>query len=549
MVAGGGDRGRGDTTRQRASARLLVFSLVLAVGILLLLTPQRRRILLLRGRHSCDASIHYTPTAAMRLRGVNYISPVNCKQQGPRSSRESSFLGSDQKCISSRTKVASSSSSLSPSSPLSLPSLKDDIKGMSRSEMEHWFEHLDDIRGELNPKNTTSTKRAWQLWGFLHGEGRFIRTWEEASKERHPNGFSPRFISSMINDEVQLNGGLSLNQISECADGTRKYIFSPDKEKTDVGNVEAVAIPMERTLYSGTRKRLTICVSSQVGCAMGCEFCFTGLMGLRRNLTTAQIVEQVLSVRRDLPISEGYPQATNIVFMGMGEPFDNMDSVVKAINILTTPGPNTRHFSPDRITVSTVGLVPQIKRFRNITRARLAISLHATTDEVRSRIMPVNRRYNLSVLVKTLEELYPASGSELVLIEYLLLAGVNDDAADAQRLLELTKNIKCMINLIEYNSWDKDRASFQRASRETTRAFEPASSNPTAPIMITHDVTPSKSAGHRETQPRGRRCWVSFTYKHSMAACGQLGNPEESRIRKKTRNNSPTTEGATPGHH
>jgi 23S rRNA (adenine2503-C2)-methyltransferase len=194
--------------------------------------------------------------------------------------------------------------------------------------------------------------------------------------------------------------------------------------------------------------RRTLCVSSQVGCGMGCKFCRTGTMGYIENLTTADIIAQVLTVTRDLMAKDEVP-FTNIVFMGMGEPLHNYRAVVDAVNILTDPlGFN---FGARKITVSTVGLVPAIEAFGKETTVNLAVSVNATTDEVRSKIMPINRKYPLAILMDTLKQYPGLSKRRKVTIEYVMLAGINDTEADMKRLPKLLVNIPSKVNLIPYN--------------------------------------------------------------------------------------------------
>ncbi|MCI0698500.1 23S rRNA (adenine(2503)-C(2))-methyltransferase RlmN [candidate division KSB1 bacterium] len=190
--------------------------------------------------------------------------------------------------------------------------------------------------------------------------------------------------------------------------------------------------------------RHTLCISSQVGCPVDCKFCATGLMGLLRNLTAGEIVDQVLTVRR---MSES--PITNVVVMGMGEPMLNYDALIKACYLLADDeGPN---LAQRRIVISTSGLVPKIERFtKEGHKFRLAISLNATTDEVRNRIMPINRKYSIAILMQAARQ-YTRQAKQRVTFEYILLDGVNDALADAERLKNLTRGIPCKINLIPYN--------------------------------------------------------------------------------------------------
>lgn len=205
--------------------------------------------------------------------------------------------------------------------------------------------------------------------------------------------------------------------------------------------IETVIIPCDRG-------RTTVCVSSQVGCAMNCQFCYTGRMGLKRHLTAAEIVEQAVFARR-LFSSNEVGAITNVVFMGMGEPLHNIENVIKAAEIMVHE--QGLHFSPRKVTVSTSGLVPQLRRFLQESNCALAVSLNATTDEVRNWIMPINRKYNLALLLETLREELRFKQNYKVLFEYVMLSGVNDSIEDAKRLSDLVQGIPCKINLISFN--------------------------------------------------------------------------------------------------
>ncbi|MCB0340034.1 MAG: 23S rRNA (adenine(2503)-C(2))-methyltransferase RlmN, partial [Bdellovibrionales bacterium] len=218
-------------------------------------------------------------------------------------------------------------------------------------------------------------------------------------------------------------------------DGSRKYLFEVDGGDL----VESVMIKQP--------SRMTLCVSSQVGCGFGCAFCRTGTMGLKRNLRTSEILQQVLGVIDDA--KHFGDMFTNMVFMGMGEPLHNYDNVIRAIKILGTDF--GLGFSARKITVSTVGLVPAIEKFAvSGVEANLAVSLNATTDEVRSKVMPVNRKYPLSKLLGTLKAM-PLKPRKRITIEYVMLSGVNDTQADMYRLAKLLRGLRCKVNLIPYN--------------------------------------------------------------------------------------------------
>jgi len=226
-------------------------------------------------------------------------------------------------------------------------------------------------------------------------------------------------------------------------DGTKKYLF----KLSDGNQIESVVIP--------DKARKTLCISSQVGCALGCTFCMTGTVGKIRNLTPSEIIDQYMFVSR-------YNGITNIVFMGMGEPLDNLHNLVKAINIFIDP--NYLGLSPKRITVSTSGLVPKIKELGKQVSVNLAVSLNAPRDELRDEIMPINKRYPIKELIDASVN-FPVPNRKFLMFEYVLLKDVNDSDSDAHTLGRLLEAIKCKINIIPFNeayplpyqspSWDR----------------------------------------------------------------------------------------------
>jgi len=230
-------------------------------------------------------------------------------------------------------------------------------------------------------------------------------------------------------------------------DGTRKYLFMLE----DGNAVESVIIPDE--------DRNTLCISSQAGCAMQCAFCLTGTFSLTRNLTTAEIINQILAVRRDVEVR-------NIVMMGMGEPLHNLDNVIPALQIMAED--NGLQLSSRRVTVSTCGLVPELERLGREVTVNLAVSLNATTDELRDRIMPVNKAYPIATLLAALKN-YPLPGRRKITIEYVLLGGLNDTPEDAKRLVRLLSDIPCKINLIPFNP--HEGADFRPPTRAALDAF------------------------------------------------------------------------------
>jgi len=209
------------------------------------------------------------------------------------------------------------------------------------------------------------------------------------------------------------------------------------------------------------KNRHTVCLSSQVGCALDCHFCATGKMGLKRNLTTGEIVDQLIYVRKsnDQPI-------TNVVFMGMGEPFHNYDNVLNASDIFHSP--KGFNLASTRITVSTVGLLPQINQFiKEKRRYKLAISLNASNEKVRTKIMPINKKWSINDLIKSGKE-YSNQKKRLIMFEYVLLKGINDSEEDALELARLLQGIPCKINLIPYNEIE---GKYQRPDETTITKF------------------------------------------------------------------------------
>lgn len=238
--------------------------------------------------------------------------------------------------------------------------------------------------------------------------------------------------------------------VQESVDGTKKYLF----RLSDGQTVETVRIPMERG-------RTTLCISSQVGCAMQCSFCLTGTFGLLRNLTPSEIVNQVCAAMKDGPIN-------NIVFMGMGEPLHNLDNVVKALKILYTE--QGLNFSSRRVTLSTSGLVPEMLELGSRIKVSLAVSLNATTDEVRNELMPINRRYPLAVLMKACKDYPLLLQRDRITFEYILIGGVNDSLTDAKRLVKLLHGIKAKVNLICFN--EHEGSAFRAPAPENVEAFQ-----------------------------------------------------------------------------
>ena len=232
-----------------------------------------------------------------------------------------------------------------------------------------------------------------------------------------------------------LVGRPQLAQVQQAADGTRKFLL----RLADGEEIESVLIPDDG--------RLTACISTQVGCPLACRFCLTGLMGMRRNLTAAEIVGEVLLLQDRLSTGE---RLSNLVLMGMGEPLLNFSEVERALRILCDG--HGANFSPRRITLSTAGHVPGIKKLAATDLAvNLAVSLSATTDTVRDELMPINRRWPIAELLQACRA-YPLPNRRRLTFEYVMLDGVNDSPDDARRLVRLLRGIRCKVNLIPFNA-------------------------------------------------------------------------------------------------
>jgi len=332
--------------------------------------------------------------------------------------------------------------------------------------------------------------RAGQIWQWMYQKG--VRSFDEMTNlsKTYRGELAEKFV-------IQVPEVVS-KQIS--ADGTRKYLvkIAGDHE------VEVVYIP-EKT-------RGTLCISSQVGCTLTCSFCHTGTQKLVRNLTAAEIIGQVMVARDDLgewpePGRNPNDEArllSNIVLMGMGEPLYNFDAVRDAMKIAMDP--EGISLSRRRITLSTSGVVPAIVRTADEIGCMLAISFHATTDEVRDKLVPINKKWPLADLLDALRAYPKASNSERITFEYVMLKDVNDSDADARRLVELIKGIPAKINLIPFNEWPG--VPYERSGWERIESF--------AEILY--------KAGYSSPirKPRGEDI---------MAACGQLKSATE-RARK-----------------
>lgn len=320
-----------------------------------------------------------------------------------------------------------------------------DIKSLTREELETQFKNWE-----------LPVYRVKQLMDWLYV--RRVTEWDAMSNLAKP-------LREKLRENFSLQT-LKLVRKQGSRDTTQKFLW----QLADGAFIESVLIPANPSLYGEASDRHTLCISTQVGCAYGCKFCASGLDGWKRNLLPHEIVEQVLSVERfcatenqaadaasetPAPKNPGnsFPSARvvdNVVVMGMGEPLANYDNLLKALRLLNSPWGG--RIGARKITVSTSGLAPQIRKFADEPEQfSLAISLHGATDAVRGKIMPVNKKYPLAELTAALDY-YQAQRGRFITLEYILIAGVNDSLAQARPLAALAKRLNAKINLIPYNA-------------------------------------------------------------------------------------------------
>jgi 23S rRNA (adenine2503-C2)-methyltransferase len=296
--------------------------------------------------------------------------------------------------------------------------------------------------------------RAKQLAGWIYGRG--VESFDAMLD-------LPKPFREYLKNHFKIGSGATMT-VARSSDGTRKLLIGLG----DAEAIESVIIPsreIEATPDGDrVRQRITLCMSSQAGCAMACEFCSTARMGLHRNLTVGEILSQVFLVRKELASDE---HLTNYVFMGMGEPLANYPRLLKALTIMTSEW--GMGISPRRITVSTVGIVPMMERLVADIPVRIAVSLHATTDELRDRLAPINKRYPLEVLLETCKRL-PLKQRERITFEYVMLRGVNDSIDDAKRLVKLLLPLRGKVNLIFFNAFEG--SGFATSSRAAVEDFQ-----------------------------------------------------------------------------
>jgi len=289
---------------------------------------------------------------------------------------------------------------------------------MSSDLKDKTIKELEQILAGLGQKKYL----AKYIFQFLHAE--------DVTDISQITPLSKTFRAKLIENNYHISQLNILNKLTD-KDGTVKYVFGLE----DGSRIETVL------LLDG--KRRTLCVSTQAGCKMGCVFCATGKIKFQRNLTAGEIIDQIYSVQKDSAT------ISNIVYMGMGEPLENYDAVVKSVQILNNPA--GKNIGIRHITVSTCGLAPAIKKLAyEDKRPRLAISLNAPTDELRTRLMPINKKYPLSKLLDAVRT-YQFKAKERVTFEYIMIKGINDSLVHAGQLVKLLRPIKCNVNLIEYN--------------------------------------------------------------------------------------------------
>ena len=307
-----------------------------------------------------------------------------------------------------------------------------DLKNLSPAELEEFIASFGKER-----------YRSVQILRWLYQKG--------AHSIDAMTNLSKRFRDEL--SQVSFVSTLHPLKVEQARDDTKKFLF----QLGDGTRIESVLIP--------DKKRLTLCVSTQVGCALGCRFCLTGRNGFKRNLAVSEILNQVLSVRETLADRESI---TNVVLMGMGEPLANYENVLKSIELMLYP--DAFKFSSRRVTLSTAGLLPELERLaQEKIQFRLAISLNATDEESRSRLMPINRRYPLKRVLEACRN-FPLRPRARITFEYVLVEGVNDSSQDAKRLLRILRGIPSKVNLIPLN--EAPGIPFKRPSEEKVKSFQ-----------------------------------------------------------------------------
>ncbi len=316
--------------------------------------------------------------------------------------------------------------------------MKENIYNTSFAELKSFFIDLDE-----------KAFRAEQLWNWL-----YVKGIDELSGL---NNISKNIINK-INEQYYLSQ-FKVSRSLLSKDGTRKWLFKLEDGK----EIETVYIP--------DKNRGTICVSSQVGCSLSCSFCHTGTMKFSRNLSTSEILGQVMYVKnilKDWNNKTDKKKITNIVFMGMGEPLLNYDNVIKSINVLTDQ--KGLAFSKRKVTLSTSGVVPKILDFKEDTDVNLAVSFHAAFDEIRDILVPINKKWPIANLLDALKEYSKKRTHKRITFEYIMLEGINDSIKDAKELVKLIKPYRAKINLIPFNPWPG--SNYKASSPDQIKVFK-----------------------------------------------------------------------------
>lgn len=307
-----------------------------------------------------------------------------------------------------------------------------------------------DIKGCLLPE----LEELVLSWGEKRYRARQLMLWiyhRRAKTFDEMTDISKSFRSK-LNELAYISQLKLLAKEASKVDNTTKYLF----ELEDGKKIESVL------MYDSDR--LTCCVSTQIGCTQGCVFCATGRSGFVRNLSSAEIINQIMAIEADLGNRKSI---TNVVLMGMGEPFLNYENVIKAIRLMNAS--EGLMIAARKITISTSGLVPQIRQFTNeMTQIGLAVSLNATDDETRSQLMPINRKYSISEVLNVCKE-WSLAVNRWLTVEYILIKDVNDSLSDAKKLCKLLHGIPCKVNLIAYNPIEG--IPFQRPDKERIENF------------------------------------------------------------------------------
>jgi 23S rRNA (adenine2503-C2)-methyltransferase len=304
-------------------------------------------------------------------------------------------------------------------------------------------------------------KEKFLEWGVKPYRASQIFTWIYHNGARSLDQMTN--ISKDFRKTLSENFYIKLPQIERrvpSKDGSIKYLFRLEDDEV----VESVWMPNE--------DRKTLCISTQVGCRLACSFCNTATLGLQRNLTSSEIIGQIMAVKdeyaKDSPDPKNENGVTNVVIMGMGEPLDNYDSVVDSVRLMISP--EAMKISTRKVTLSTSGLVDKIKKFQTENlHVNLAISLNASEDETRSKIMPINKKYPIKVLMDALRE-YPLKPSRRLTFEYVLLGGINDTLDDAKRVAKLLQGIPSKVNLIPFNPFDD--SGYKEPDRDKVLEFQ-----------------------------------------------------------------------------